>query len=448
MNSKEITKKIAYKEAVRRNDLARKGFFDNPHATRTANIEQEVQILDSSIQRAGMPVDVSEFFHENSISARPDTSTFIVEYDGSSDPVEITDDGLGNLTNSFIKRTHYVQDKIPKGAIIVPIGTNPVLKASESETWLVKDEPKYHRYLHIDANAYSENLIKKTNIKNPSTGVAVCERASSIKGMFRATGTQFHISEKSIAGVLDSHRTSISIAPFMVAAFGNSPFLAGIDTGMSSSRMELLCQTEQLRSGLPKPANSLLEYYEEILSHESPFICVDNSSNALDLALSAIHTVSRIRVAINKNSGTIRNEFRHIDSQSPYKSMQAFLLTLGSIEAFRYSKERPKYEESWSDFQNSVWGLKTDMHWNGQLMSAKSLGLYIVDKAVKALDKINLDSMAHEYLDPLKEELDKGISQSDKIRNIFYRFINQGTSFNEALNEAIKSLNAEALSHI
>lgn len=446
--NKLITKRLAYLEAVKRNGLAKKGFFDNLGSSRTVNIEQEIQILDSNIKRSGFPVSAKPFFKKNSIGARPDTSTFIVEYDAVDKPTKIDSLELKKLAKSFLDRTMYVQSHIPRGAIIVPIGANPVLKAEDSDSWLVKDEPKYHRYLNIDANAYDENHYKKTNIENPKTREKIIERASSIKGMFRLTGTQFHISEKNVPDALDSHKTSIAIAPFMVAAFGNSPFISGIDTGRASSRMELLCQTEQLRSGLPKPANDLLDYYENILSLSSPFIDTENQDVALDLSLSAIHTISRIRITIGKNGGIIRNEFRQIDSQSPFKSMQALLLTLGSIEAFRYSKERPLYEDSLGDFKNSMWGLETKMHWNGKFIPAKSLGIYIVDKSIEALDKINLGSTAQEYLLPFKEELKEGVPQSEKIRKIFYRLTNQGASFNEAMSEVIKLLNFEALEKV
>jgi len=445
MNNKQITKKISYEEAVRRNNLADKGYFDDSTATRTANIEQEVQILDSSVQRAGMPINVSNFFQTNSIGARPDTSTFIVEYDGSERPVEINSDGLKSLADTFLKRTRYIQDNIPNGGILVPIGANPVLKASTSTTWLVKDGPKYQRYLYIDENAYSENPNKTTHIMNPSTGTVICERASSIKGMFRLTGTQFHISEKNIADALDSHKTSIAIAPFMIAAFGNSPFLAGVDTGRCSSRMELLCQTEQLRSGLPKPAENLLEYYEQVLSVESPFISIDNSAIALDEALSAIHTISRIRVTLGENKGIIRNEFRHVDSQSPYKSMQALLLTFGCIEAFRFSGERPPYKYSYIDFQNAVWGLKTQMHWKGKIMTTQELGLYLIERSLKVLIKIGLEELAYKYLAPLKNELYQGTTQSDLFRKSLYSAINKGTSFKQALNNMLSLLNEDAL---
>lgn len=445
MTDQELTKKMARKEAIRRDALAKKGYFDGGYSPRTANIEQEVQILDTNIERAGMPIDETEFFKTNSIGARPDTSTFIVEYDGSKEPVYINSSGLEKLADTFLERTKYVQNKVSKGGVVISMGTNPILKSKEATTWLVKEGDKYQRYLHIDANAYSENPKKVTSIINPLTGIDICERASSIKGMFRVTGTQFHISEKNIADALDSHRTSIAIAPFMIAVFGNSPFLAGVDTGRSSSRIELLRQTEQLRSGLPKPAGSLLEYYEDILRLNSPFICTDNSIKALELAVSGIHTVSRIRVTMEESKGIVRNEFRHIDSQSPFKSMQAFMLTLGAIEAFRCSVERPLYDESQIDFQNSVWGYKTKMHWDGKLMSVKELGFYLVEKSLEALEKKDLKILAHKYLDPFKEELKQEMTQSDLIRESIGLLINQGATFNEALSDILISLNKKSL---
>lgn len=444
-NNKKLTKKVAMEEAVRRDNLAKKGYFDNPSAVRTVNIEQEVQILDTDVKRAGLPVSAEKFLRENSIGARPDTSTFIVEYDGSDKPEEINPKGLKSLAYKFLKRTKYIQNRIPKNAILVPIGANPVLTEKDSDNWLVKTEPKYSRYKQIDANAFSENPIKLTDIINPKTGKAIKERASSIKGMFRVTGTQFHISESSIKNALDSHRTSIAIAPLMVVTFGNSPFLAGIDTGRNSSRMELLRQTEQFRSGLPKPAKNLLEYYQEILTLNSPFVCVDNHVKALDEAISAIHTVSRIRVILDKNKGIIRNEFRHIDSQSPYKSMQAFFLTLGCIESFRFSNERPSYEESKIDFENSVWGLKIKMHWDQKIVTAQTLGQYLIDKSLKTFKKMGLFGIASRYLEPLKDEIRLGLTQSNSFRRTLYNTMNKGASFKQALNMILESLNKEAL---
>ncbi|KKP65669.1 MAG: hypothetical protein US74_C0034G0013 [Parcubacteria group bacterium GW2011_GWA2_38_13] len=448
MNDKQLTLRIANDEAIRRNNLATKGYFDNPSAIRTVNIEQEVQILDSDVKKAGIPVNAEKFLKTNSIGARPDTSTFIVEYDGSDHPEKINSKGLKNLAVKFLNRTIYIQKRIPKNTILVSIGANPVLTEDDSDDWLVKTEPKYSRYIQIDSNAFSENPVKSTNIVNPLTGKAIKERASSIKGMFRVTGTQFHISENSVDDALDSHRTSIAVAPFMIAAFGNSPFLAGIDTGRNSSRVELLRQTEQLRSGLPKPANSLLEYYEEILTLNTPFVCTDNPVKALDEVLSAVHTVSRIRVILNKSKGVIRNEFRHIDSQSPYKSMQALFLTLGCIEAFRFSDERPSYKESKIDFQNSVWGLKTKMHWNKKLMTVQELGLYFIEKSLKIFKKIGLYDIVFEYLDPLKDEIKLGITQSDFFRKTLNYSMTQGASFKQALNMILKSLNKDALRKI
>lgn len=448
MENKLLTKKIAHEEAIRRNNLACKGYFDDPTAVRTANIEQEVQILDSNVQRAGIPISAENFFKINSINARPDTSTFIVEYDGSNQPVEVNNKGLQQLAVTFFDRTKYIQSQLPKGAVIVPIGAHPTLTAADSDTWLIKDEPKYHRYLRIDTNAFSENPNKITNIVNPSTGALIVDRASSIKGMFRLTGTQFHISEKNIADALDSHKTSIAIAPFMVLAFGNSPFLAGVDTGRSSSRMDLLCQTEQLRSGLPKPATSLLDYYEDILTLNSPFVCVDDPGKALDEALSAVHTVSRIRVILQEDKGIIRNEFRHVDSQSPYKAMQAFLLTLGLIEAFRYSDERPYYRYSCIDFQSAVWGLKDLMHWKGTIMTAQELGIYLTEKSIEALQQMGLKVIAYKYLYPFKEELKRGLTQSDLFRESFYRSLRKGHKFRQALSKILTTLNHEALNKI
>lgn len=445
MENKLLTKKIAHEEAVRRNNLAREGYFDDSTAVRTANIEQEVQILDSNVQRAGIPVSAENFFKINSINARPDTSTFIVEYDGSDQPVEVNNKGLQQLAVTFFDRTKYIQSQLPKDAVIVPIGAHPTLTAADSDIWLIKNEPKYNRYLQIDTNAFSENPNKMTNIINPSTETIVCERASSIKGMFRVTGTQFHISEKTVADALDSHRTSIAIAPFMVLAFGNSPFLAGADTGRSSSRMELLCQTEQLRSGLPKPATSLLDYYEDVLTLNSPFVCVDDPGKALDETLSAVHTVSRIRVTLQEDKGIIRNEFRHIDSQSPYKCMQALLLTIGTVEGFRYSPERPQYEYSCLDFQNAVWGLKDLMHWKGTIMTAQELGIYLTEKSIEALQQMGLKVIAHKYLNPFKEELKRGLTQSDLFRELFYQSLRKGNKLKQALSEILITLNHEAL---
>lgn len=440
--AKNISKtiRLALTEAHRRQELADKNFFN--HSNRTCDIEQEVRVIN---RLTGNPVNTESFFELKKIKVRLDTSVDNLEYDANG-ATPLTLNGIKHLYSSFFKKTRQIQEAIIKddpNAILVPIGVQPLVKADEWKPLIISNPINQIRYKLMEAVVIGENISPKIVVVNPDTKETFVDKASNLSAMTRTSGTQFHISEKSPLEAIQTHNISIAIAPIMISLFGNSPFLGGIDTGRDSSRIEILRQGEQKRAGLPEPATSIEDYYQKQLSKAEPsFIEIEDQEKALDLSMSAIHTVTRI--IIDTKNNTIRNEFRHIDSQSPYKAIQAFLLTLGLIEGLR-NKKLPEFAESQVNFRESVWGLKAKMSWLQKDTSAKELGLWSIELAQTTFLKTEMTKIAQSFLNPLKKEIMKGQTQAKIIRNYVKKDIANGISTQEAIVRSMNRINREML---
>src|SRR3989338_5971790 len=366
------TKKLALKEAVKRQVLADKRYFNKPGLS--CDIEQEVQALDSN---TGMPIDVQDYFSTNSIGARPDTTVFNIEFDANG-ITSLTADGILSLYKSMTRRTQQIQAGLrglKPDTIIVPIGLQPFSTSEEARDLIVKDEIKRKRYDLMEKRTLEENPIKIIRVVN--------------------------------------------------------------------TRIELLRQAEQLRAGLPLPAFSLLEYYQNQLRNTlPPFIELHNPALALDLAHSAIHTTSRIRVDIE--NGTVRNEIRQIDSQSPFTTIQALVLTFGAIEGLR-NHVLPSFEQSKTNFQKAVFGLYAPLQWGKRTTTIQDAAVSLIQLARESLKKRGMKLLSKDFLDPLESDILIGISQGNSIRKIVRKLIKEGYSRQEAIIVVLNKLNRQAL---
>lgn len=434
------TIKLALTEAHRRQELADRNLFN--HTDRTCDIEQEVRIVN---RLSGKPVNAEKLFELIKIKVRLDTSVDNLEYDANG-ATPLTLNGIKHLYSSFFKKTRQIQEMIIKkdvDAILVPIGVQPLVKVYEWEPLIISNPVNQIRYKLMEAVVIGENVNSKMVVVNPDTKETFVDKASNLSAMTRTSGTQFHISEKSPLEAIQTHNISIAIAPIMIALFGNSPFLGGIDTGRDSNRIEMLRQGEQKRAGLPEPVTSIEDYYIKQLAKAEPsFMELEDPEKALDLSMSAIHTVTRMIVDTKNN--TIRNEFRHIDSQSPYRSIQAFLLTLGLIEGLR-KKKLPEFIESQANFEQSVWGLKAKMSWLQKDTSAKELGLWCIELAQTAFIGTEMADIAQDFLNPLKKEVVKGQTQAEIIRNSVKKYIDNGMTIQNAIVRVLNWMNKEML---
>lgn len=421
------TKKLALQEATFRQELAESGHFSSEN--RTCDVEQEVIVVDSF---TGETVNVSPIF-DKIPGTRPDTTNFILEFDANG-ITPLTEQGIISLYESLSGRIKTIQNEVRKfsnNAVLSHIGLHPFITDKEARAELVIKN-KNARYMLMDARTYHENPIKEYKIKN-FFGETIKGQASNLSAMSRCAGTQFHISERTVEAAVKTHNISIAIAGPMIALFGNSPFMEGVDTELTSTRVELLRQCEQLRSGLPSPVKSLEEYYVTQLDRGLPPFVTDNPTVALDMSHSAIHTVSRIQVDIK--NGTIRNEFRHIDSQMPLKVIQAFLLTLGLVNGI---KELPSYEESLCNFTSSVAGIHAPMTWRKKKTTANVLGQYLGEIAIDSLRKQGFSIVITDILRSFLEELGSGESRVQRMRTSIQNDIKKGRSKESAFAQALQ----------
>jgi len=437
----ETTFLLALEAARRRQTLAEQGFFRR--TARTCNIEQEIHCLSAN---TGLPVSAEPVINARTTpSTRFDTVTSILEFDASTiTPLEPV--SLLAWYTSLLERTRSIQESLTaqtSEALLVPIGVQPMLEAGKWGEWLVPAPGLRRRYHLIDAATRRENPQKLLTIEG-SKGKIFTEVSSYMAAMTRCAGTQFHIAQHSVEEALAAHNLSLFIAPVLTALFSNSPFVGGIDSGRASTRMELLLQGEPLRAGLPRPAYSLYEYYEHQLTRaSSPFFINESAERALILMHGCIHTTSRIQ--IDMTEGTIRNEFRSIDSQSPFRSLQAFLLTLGAIDGLQ-SYPVATYEESQRNLHNAVWGLQASMSIQGRETTALALARELVEVALKTLTRTGFGELAHEFLTPLlKSELKYGTTQAQELRTRIQSQVQQGQTWHAALMESLGSWNQRCL---
>jgi len=431
----QATFHLALQAAKQRQTLADQGFFNHPR--RTCDIEQEIQCLSA---QTGMPMSGEALIASNTLPcARFDTVTSIVEYDAAGiTPLER--DALVGLYHSLIQRTRCMQQVLAASAaeaIIVPIGVQPLVEANSWQEWIVPQPGMRRRYHLIDAATRQENPHGVIRIASPDGQTVFTEVASYMAVMMRCAGTQFHISECCVEEALEAHTISIFITPIMSALFGNSPFVGGIDSGRTSTRIALFLEGEPSRAGLPRPSHTLYQYYEQQLSRAlPPFVVTDDPQQALTLSHGTIHTTSRIQV--DMANATIRNEFRCIDAQSPFRSMQAFLLTLGAIDGLR-GRTLATYEESRYNLRKAVWGLHAPMCLQGRATTALTLAKELVAIAQTTLQKKGLGELSREFLTPLLEnELEDGRTQADILRERVKSEVEKGRSFQQAIVEAMR----------
>lgn len=214
------TIKLALIEAHRRQELADKNFFN--HSNRTCDIEQEVRIVN---RLTGEPVNAENFFELSKIKVRLDTSVDNLEYDANG-ATPLTLNGIKHLHLSFLKKTRKIQDAITKDnpdAILVTIGVQPLVKANKWKSLIISNPINQIRYKLMEAVVLEENINPKMVVVNPNTKETFVDKASNLSVMTRTSGTQFHISEKSPSEAIQTY--NISIAPIMIALFGNSLFL-------------------------------------------------------------------------------------------------------------------------------------------------------------------------------------------------------------------------------
>ena len=428
---------LARSEALVRQTLAETGGFSAKERVRTCDFEHEAFAVNRT---TGEPIDAISVFSRDDLGTRPDTTRFIVEYDANG-PTPITSDGLNQLYRSFVERTREIESCLPDEAMLVPMGVHPFLSAAQASEWL--DSGNIDRYRLLNQVTQNENPVKTICTRNSLRDYEVVETAANLTAMTRCAATQFHISEVCVEDALDAQVTATAIAPVKIALFGSSPFMFGMDTGKVSSRIDLLGQSEQRRSGLTQPSATLFAYYNRILHLDPPFMEIVDQRQALELTHGATHPVSRI--IADPDNQTIRVEYRHDDSLPPFEAMQSFLFTLGAVEAFRYSDERPSFSQSLKDFKTAPLGLFAPMHWNGQSGLAKELGLVIIGKVTQSLNLMGLGSLADEFLDPLTDQIASGITQADKMKEIYYNDIDGGATLHQAAVEVMRYRNRQGL---
>ncbi len=387
----QATLHLALQAARERQACANQGFFDHPH--RTCDIEQEIQCLSP---QTGMPVSAEALIASNALpGARFDTVTSIVEYD-AGDIVFLERDALSELYSSLRQRTRRIQQALVasgEDAIVVPIGVQPLVESNTWPQWIVPQPGMRRRYHLIDLATRRENPYGAINIKSPDGRKSFTDAASYMAVMMRCAGTQFHISERNVEDALEAYNTSIHIAPIMSALFGNSPFIGGIDSGRTSTRTALFLQGEPL------------------------------------------HMLA----------GTIRNEFRCIDAQSPFRSMQAFLLTLGATDGLR-GRTLATYAESRYNLRSAVWGLSAPMCLQGRATTARAVARELVALALTTLQRNGLCGLGREFLTPLLEnELEHGRTQADLLRARVNGEVERGRPWCEAVVEAMLACNAASL---
>ncbi len=438
----QATHHLALQAARERQALAEQGFFN--HSDRTCDIEQEIHCISS---QTGLPVSAEALIASNALpGARFDTVTSIIEYD-AGDIVPLTRAALGELYTLLQQRTRRIQQALiatGEDAIIVPIGVQPLLEANAWQQWIVPQPGMRRRYHLIDIATRRENPDGVISIESADGQAVFTDVVSYMAIMARCAGTQFHISERTVEEALEAYNISIHIAPILCALFGNSPFVGGLDTGRASTRTALFLQGEPLRAGLPRPASTLYQYYEQQLARAlPPFVVIDDAQRALTLLHGALHTTSRIQ--IDRDNGTIRNEFRCIDAQSPFRSMQAFLLTLGAIDGLR-GQTLATYEESRSNLCNAVWGLCAPLCLLGRRTTAWAAAKELVAIAQVTLQQKGLGDLGHEFLTPLLEnELAHGQTQADVLRACVNHEVERGRSWRKAVIEALHVCNAASL---
>lgn len=443
--SKELaikTQRLAIQRAKELQRLADDGKFDR--GQRTMDIEQESFVLDST---SGSPVNVESLILNNSLGIRPESTIYTIEYDANG-ITPVSEPGITHALDGFQSRTKKIQKVITdvtggKG-MVVNIGVAPLV-GSEWIDLLISEPNKKRRYDALeDATFNRENEIKKMIIANPKTSELLEDRASNLSGMTRTAATQLHLAYPTLKETLEAYNISIALAGPMIAMLSNSPYAGGIDTGLVSARMELLAQSEQKRGVMAQPTNSLLEHFTKtVLSCLPPFIETEDHAKALDLTYGGMHISTRIRV--DEQLGTSRVELRVIDSLDPCRAIQALVFSIGVMESLR-GQSLPTYQESIANYKAGRKGLSAIMYINGRAVTAQKLIVELLEASKTGLNLVGLSNLKRKFLKPLEDEIKRGKTQADRIREQVQNFEKQGASRREALIRILKDLNISLMS--
>ncbi len=426
--SAHVTRGLALNEATRLQQLADSGYFDR--GARTIDIEQEVFIIDAL---TGLPLNVESFLFNNDVGVRPDTTVYTVEYDANG-VTPVSKEGIRSLLASLQSKTTAIQKAvtaITNGiGILVPIGTAPLVGAGCRDL-VLRDEQKRARYKHLEEATLAENPQKAMRIENPVTGEVLVDVASNLSAMTRCAATQLHVAYPTLKETLEAYNISIALAGPLVAMFGNSPYAAGIDTGLGSSRQEMLEQGEQKRGGLARPANSVLEHYRNMLNAVMPpFIVLDDQRQALALTYGATHMSTRLR--LDEENGTSRVEIRFLDSTTPMRATQALILLLGAVEWFK-GRSLGSYALAQKNFREGRKGIAAVLEVTGKRESAGVIGGALITLAKEGAEQLGIGALASDMLSPLGEEMAAGQTEASALRQSVQLMEKQGLLRREAL---------------
>lgn len=435
------TQKLALKKAGELQRMVEDGKFDK--GERTTDIEQETFIVDRA---TGRPINVEQLILTSPLGIRPDTTVYTVEFDANG-VTPVTRTGVLELLDSFQGKTRSIQQEVAGATqgqgLLVSIGTQPLV-GDEFGDYIVSDPSKRTRYIALEEATFErENDRKEMVIENDVTGERLTSKASNLSAMARCAATQLHLAFPTAKETLEAYNISIAVAGSVAAMFSNSPYAMGIDTGLASSRLEMLEQAEQKRAGLAQPAVSIGEHFRQTLQGcLPPFIEVNDRAKALELAYGAIHISTRIR--LDEKNGSSRVELRMIDSLRPYQAIQALMFTIGLIEGLK-EQRLPTYAESLENYRQGRRGLRSTMRWLGESVNTRSLSLRLIGVAKQGLQKLGLEKIGADFLRPLEEDISLGVTRADLARQEVQSLERDGLSREAALAAVLAKLNQSML---
>lgn len=434
------TRALALREVEDLQDLADGGHFDRGEFT--VDIEQESFVVDI---RTGKPLDVESFILNNTVGVRPDTSVATIEYDANG-PTPSTEEGIRNLLSALQKKSKAVQIALTEATqgigIMVNIGTQPLV-GTEWPFLVLGDPQKRARYRALEEATLRENRWESIVIRNGKTGEMLVDQASNLSAMTRCASTQLHIAYPTLGETLGAYNVSVALGAPLAALMANSPFVASIDTDLGSSRLSMLAQAEQCRNELAGYARSIGRHFRDaFIPIMPPFIVLDDQRKAFELAYSAVHISSRLR--LDRERGTSRIEIRVGDSNNPFQAVQALVLTVGAIEALR-GQPLPSYEQARENFAAARKGVNAPMSWLGNKGPAKLLLLDMIAVARCELGMHGMSEIATDFLRPLQEELLVGQSRPDQQRQVVQGRIDAGSTRDAALADLMRIENHRLL---
>lgn len=434
------TRALALREVEHLQDMADAGYFD--HGTFTVDIEQESFVVDKS---TGRPLDVERLILNNTVGVRPDTSVATLEYDANG-PTLFTEEGIRTLLAALKERVQMVQNAVSEFTqgvgLVVNLGAQPLV-GSEWPFLVLADPEKRARYRALEEATLRENRHQSIVISNGPTGQLLVDQASNLSAMTRCVSTQLNIAYPTLGETLRAYNVSVALGAPLAALMANSPFVAGIDTNLDSSRLELLAQAEPCRNDLAAYTPSLGRHFRDaFIPIMPPFIMLDDQRKAFDLTYSAVHISSRLR--LDRERGTSRIEIRVGDSNNPFRAVQALVLTVGAIAALP-GQTLPSYDEARENFVAARKGVDAPMSWFGNKGPAKLLLLDMITVARCELGRRGMSAVATDFLRPLQEELLLGQSRPDQQRQVVQGLVDAGATRETALAELLRTENHRLL---